>query len=104
MASGSGVCASALTESPESRMAASAACLACCTLRHRFGEVFRDLVEEARGREPALIGADQQCEVLGHEAGLDGVDADLFQGQCELRQRLVVVELGAMRQAARPGK
>src|ERR1700761_4878489 len=35
-------------------------------LRHRPGEVFRDLVEEARGREPALVGADQQRKILGH--------------------------------------
>src|SRR4051794_14906955 len=26
--------------------------------RHRLGEVFRHLVEEARGGEPALVGAD----------------------------------------------
>ena len=65
--------------------------------RHRLGEVFRDLVEEAGGREPALIGADQQRKILGHEAGFDGVDADLLQRLGELRQLLVVVELGAVR-------
>src|SRR5215203_3050456 len=32
--------------------------------RHRFGQVLRDLVEEAGGGEPALVGADQKREVL----------------------------------------
>src|SRR6266446_5572961 len=27
--------------------------------RHRLGQVFRDLVEKAGGRQPALVGADQ---------------------------------------------
>src|SRR5690242_5833097 len=72
--------------------------------RHRLVEVLRDLVEEAGGRQPALIGADQEGEVLGHVAVLDGRDADLLEGRCELRQRLVVVELGAVAEAARPGE
>src|SRR5260221_9103801 len=72
--------------------------------RHRPGQVFRDLVEEAGGRQPALVGADQQGQVLGHEAGFDGIDADLLQRCGELRQRVVVVELGAMRQPAGPGE
>src|SRR5580692_1717011 len=67
--------------------------------RHRLVEVLRDLVEEARGRQPALIGADQEREVLGHVAVFDGGDADLLQRACELRQRVVVVELGAMAEA-----
>src|SRR6266446_1764382 len=70
--------------------------------RHRLGQVFRDLVEEAGGRQPALVGADQQREILGHIAGLDGVDADLLQRLGEFCQFLVVVELGAMRQSLRP--
>src|SRR6266550_1442093 len=72
--------------------------------RHRLGQVFRDLVEEAGSRQPALVGADQQRQVLGHEAGFDGVDADLLKRCGKLRQRLVVVELGAMRQPAGPGE
>src|SRR5262249_40919578 len=32
--------------------------------RHRLVEILRDLVEEARGRQPALVGADEQREVL----------------------------------------
>ena len=43
--------------------------------RHRLLEVLVDLVEEAGGGEPFLVGADQQRQVLGHEAGLDRVDA-----------------------------
>src|SRR5450756_2802104 len=53
---------------------------------HRLGEVFRDLVEETGGGQPALFGADQQRKILGHEAGLDSVDADLLQRQRELLQ------------------
>src|SRR5215471_20431582 len=47
--------------------------------RHRVLEVLIDLVEEAGGREPFLIGAHQQREVLGHQAQLDGVDRDLLE-------------------------
>ena len=42
--------------------------------RHRLLQVLVDLVEEAGGGEPFLVGADQQRQVLGHVAGLDGVD------------------------------
>src|ERR1700761_1723480 len=72
--------------------------------RHRLVEVVRDLVEEAGGRQPALVGADEEREVLGHVAFLDGGDADLLERACELRQRLVVVELGAMAEATGPGE
>ena len=51
-----------------------------------------------------LVGADQQREVLGHEAGLDRIDADLLQRLGELRQFLVVVELGAVGEALRPSE
>ncbi len=43
-------------------------------------------------------------QILGHEAGLDRVDANLLQGGCELGERRVVVELGAMGKPARPGE
>src|SRR6185503_1437685 len=72
--------------------------------RHRFLQVLVNLVEEAGGGEPLLLVADQQREVLGHETGLDGVDADLLQGGGELRQGGVVVELGAVREPTRPGE
>src|SRR5215831_4319852 len=58
--------------------------------RHRLLEVVVDPVEEADGREPFLVGADQQREVLGHVAGLDGVDADLLERRGELREIRVV--------------
>src|SRR5258708_9484928 len=32
--------------------------------RHRLGQGFRHLFQEAGGREPALVGADQQRRVL----------------------------------------
>src|SRR5437870_1241143 len=64
----------------------------CLCRRHRLFQVLRDLVEEARGGEPALIGADQQRKVLGHVAGLDGIDADLLHRKRELGERLVIVQ------------
>src|SRR3984893_2516052 len=124
MASGSGVSACAVTSEADSNSKASALFLGsdmvfCFHIsppgttnpkasglcrHHRLGQVFRDLVEEAGGGEPALVGADQERKVLGHVAGLDGVDANPLQRGGKLRQSLVVVELGAMRQAAGPGK
>ena len=68
-------------------------------LSHRLLQILVDLVEEAGGREPGLVGADEQRQVLGHEAGLDRLDADLFQRVGEALQFGVVVELGAMREA-----
>ena len=62
-----------------------------------------DLVEELGRGEPLLIGADQDRQVLGHVAGLDRADRDLLEGRGKARQRVVVVELGAMREPARPG-
>src|SRR3984957_9717943 len=73
-------------------------------LRHRGFEVGVDLVEEAAGREPFLIGPDEEGEVLGHEARFDRADGDLFQGGGEFRQFRVVVELGAMGEPAGPGE
>src|SRR6516225_6361447 len=72
--------------------------------RHRLVEVFRDLVEEARGRQPALVGADEQREILGHVAVLDGLHADLLQRIGKLRKLRIVVELGAVTEAPRPGE
>src|SRR3982075_1200646 len=123
MASGRGVSAeAALTSEPDSNSKASAVFLTSgivCPFgsifkntnpmrgrlcRHRLGQVFRDLVEEAGGGQPALVGADQKRKVLGHEAGFHGIDADFLQRQREFRQCVVVVELGAMREPAGPGE
>src|SRR5262245_11701441 len=73
-------------------------------LRHCLLQVLVALVEEAGGGEPLLVGADQECEVLGHVSGFDGVDRDPLQRLGEPRQLLVAVELGAMRQATGPGE
>src|SRR6185436_10222571 len=71
---------------------------------HRLGQILRDLVEEAGGGQPALVGADQKRKVLGHVAVLHRLDADLFQRGGELRQFVIVVELGTVRQATGPGE
>src|SRR5258708_6653852 len=71
---------------------------------HRLLQILVDLVEEAGGGEPLLIGADQQRQVFRHKARFHRIDADLLQGGGELRQRRIVVELGAVRETARPGK
>ncbi len=47
-------------------------------MRESLFQVLRDLVEEAFGREPTLVIADKQSQILGHEAGFHGVDADFF--------------------------
>src|SRR5215207_9198240 len=76
----------------------------CDLCRHRPLEILVDLVEESRRREPFLVGADEEGEVLRHVAGLDGVDADLLEGRGEAGEVLVVVELGAVSEAAGPGE
>src|SRR5438128_2156270 len=73
-------------------------------LCHRLRKVVRNLVEEAGGRQPALVGADQEREVLGHGAGLDSIDADRLQRVSELRELRIVVELGAVGEATGPGE
>src|SRR6516164_4862814 len=75
-------------------------CLSCL----RLDEVVRDLVEEARGREPTLVGADEQGEVLCHVALLDRLHANLLERVGELAELRIVVELGAVGEAARPGE
>src|SRR5690606_28831048 len=47
---------------------------------HRLFQVLVDLVEEAGGGEPLLVGADEEGEVFGHVARLDGIDAHPLQG------------------------
>src|SRR5262249_32317841 len=64
--------------------------------RHRLLEILVDLVEEAGGGEPLLVGADQEREVLGHGSGLYSVDRDPLKRFGELRQLRVAIELGAM--------
>src|SRR5262249_34300652 len=63
-----------------------------------------ELAEKSGGGEPSLIGADQQRQILCHEAGLDRADHDLLQCLGKTGKLGVVVELGAMLEAARPGE
>src|SRR5579859_5681076 len=71
---------------------------------HRLLEVLIELVEELSGGQPGLVRADQDGQVLGHEAGFDRLDAHLFQRLGEMRDVGGVVELGAIDQAAGPGE
>ena len=71
---------------------------------HGVAQILLDLVDEAAGRQPRLIGADQESEVLGHGAGLDGRHHDLLQSFGEAEQLVIAVELGAVLQGAAPGK
>ncbi len=73
-------------------------------LGHRLLEVLVELVEELRGGQPLLVGADQQRQVLGHVAGFDRVDADLLQRLGELLHVGRAVELAAVLEAAGPGE
>ncbi len=67
-------------------------------------QVLHNRLEELLGRHPGLVGADQQRQILGHLALLDGLDADPLQRFGELRHLGRVVELAAMLQAAGPGE
>src|SRR3954463_5038000 len=73
-------------------------------LSHRLLKVLVHLVQEAFGRQPLLLGTDQQRQILGHEALLDRVHADLLHGDSELGQLVIAVQLGAVGQAPRPSK
>src|SRR5260370_18513110 len=73
-------------------------------LSHRLLQIGVELVEERGRRQPGLLRADQYGEVLGHEAGLDGIDADLLEGQGEARDLRRAVELAAIVKTARPGE
>ena len=56
-----------------------------------------------RGRRGVLGAVHGDGEVLGHEAALDGLDAGRLEVEGVLVQGGVVVELGAVHEAARPG-
>src|SRR5258708_5051083 len=71
-------------------------------LSHRLLQIGVELVEERGRRQPGLLRADQYGEVLGHEAGLDSIDADLLEGQGEARDLGRAVELAAIVETARP--
>ena len=73
-------------------------------------QVLGELVQELEGVEvvgPGDVGdaaLDAEGQVLGHESGLDGLDADVLEGLRELGQVGVAVELGPVGQTAGPGK
>ena len=70
------------------------------SLSHLLGKVLGELVHELAGVEVVgpgdLVHAalDADGEVLGHEAGLDGLDAGGLEVVGELGQGVVGVELG----------
>src|SRR5271170_7838543 len=70
---------------------------------HGFVEVLVEFVEELAGGEPGLLGADEERQVLGHEAGLDRLDAYPFEGLGEALQLGRAIELAAIPEPARPG-
>ncbi len=85
----------------------------CCQLNlggcPLLGQVLRDSVHELeRGQVSAGVGlvvaGDADTQVLGHVAGLDGLDADVLKALDKLGQLVVLVQLGAMSKAAGPGK
>src|SRR3546814_9674118 len=63
-----------------------------------------ELAKKWRRCQPRLIGTDQQRQILGHVAGLDGVDADALDGARESCDLGRVVELGTVFAAAGPGE
>ena len=65
-------------------------------------QILVDLVEEAGGREPALIRADEQREILGHMTRFHRVDDYLFQRFGEAFQLGIVIELCAVLEPAGP--
>ena len=49
------------------------------SLKEGRAEVIVDLLQERCRGEPRLVRADEQCQVLGHEAGFDRLDADALE-------------------------
>src|SRR6185312_11105675 len=102
-----GVCASlcACRRSSSALSLASASSeFATGGLCHGFLQVLVHLVEEAFGREPLLVGADEQRQILGHETAFDRIDANFLKRVREFVERRIVVEFGAMGKTARPGE
>jgi hypothetical protein len=46
---------------------------------HRLLQALVKLIEEGGRAEPGFVRPDQERQILGHEAGFDGIDADRFQ-------------------------
>src|ERR671916_380960 len=73
-------------------------------LGHRLLQVLVDLRQEGLGVQPGLVLADQDRQVLGHLAALDGLDANPLKRLGEGGDVRRVVEFTAVGQAARPGE
>src|SRR5690606_19266945 len=73
-------------------------------LGHLLLQVLVQRGEEFLGGQPLLVLADEQRQVLGHLAALDGLDDDLLQGLGEAHDLRGGVELAALLQAAGPGE
>lgn len=71
-------------------------------------QVLGQAVQELEGVEVVLalqaLAVDDQCQVLGHIASLDGLDADSLQLLGKLLQCNVVIDLGTELETAGPGK
>src|SRR5262249_7050148 len=63
-----------------------------------------DRGEELFGGQPRGVGSDENGQILGHLAALDGVDTDLLQRLGEANHLWGVVEFAAVLEATRPGK
>src|SRR5437868_2558222 len=61
-------------------------------------------LKELLRRQPRSLLADEQSQVLGHLAGLDGPHANLFERLRETDQLGVVVQLAAVFETPRPGE
>src|SRR6185369_16953691 len=71
---------------------------------HSLLQVLINLIQEAFRRQPFLVGADEQRQILGHVTLLHGRDTDFFHGMGELGELVIAVQLGAMGETPRPGK
>ena len=77
---------------------------------HFLGQVLSELVHEVKGVQ--VVGAsdlvdgalDAKGEILGHETGLDGLDADFLQLLAKVDQRLVVVQFTSVGQTPGPSE
>ncbi|EBA07220.1 NADP-dependent isocitrate dehydrogenase protein [Sagittula stellata E-37] len=71
--------------------------------RQRLVQPLVDLLQKSHRGQPALIGTHQQRQVLGHVAGLHGLDDHPLQRLGKVLQRRVAVQLRAVLQPAGPG-
>src|SRR3546814_7542587 len=85
----------AMIAAPPPSPRSSASCSAECLLK-----ILVEFAKKLLRCQPRRIGTDQQRQILGHVAGLDGVDADALEGARESCDLGRVVELGTVFEAA----